>query len=88
MVTIDRMNGYKQALIERGLPFVQERVGEAGFSEQDGYEALCLMKERGVSFDAVVASDDLLALGALRFAERYGFGFRRTWVLWDSTTLR
>lgn len=72
VVTIDRMNGYKQALLERGLPLVEERIGVADFSEQDGYEALCQMKERGVSFDAVVASDDLLALGALRFAERYG----------------
>jgi DNA-binding LacI/PurR family transcriptional regulator len=72
VVSVDRLNGYKQALIERDLPVVAERITVADFSIQSGFEALKQLKERGVEFDAVMAADDLFALGALRFAKHYG----------------
>ncbi|WP_124727773.1 LacI family DNA-binding transcriptional regulator [Staphylospora marina] len=72
VVSRDRLNGYKQALIERDLPVDQMRIIEADFSIEGGFRALRELRERGVPFDAVCAADDLLALGAIRFAEHFG----------------
>ncbi|PTX65009.1 LacI family transcriptional regulator [Melghirimyces profundicolus] len=71
MVSVDRLQGYKQALFEAGIPVEEGRIAETDFSEEGGFQALCAMRESGVAFDAVLASDDLFALGALRFATHY-----------------
>ncbi|MDR6224956.1 LacI family DNA-binding transcriptional regulator [Desmospora profundinema] len=72
VVTSDRVQGYKQALLERQLPVVPERIVSTEFSEEEGFQALCRLRSEGVAFDAVLASDDLFALGALRFAHYTG----------------
>jgi DNA-binding LacI/PurR family transcriptional regulator len=72
VVSRDRLTGYKQALFERELPMVPERIIEADFSIESGFEALLRLRESGVEFDAVCAADDLLALGALKFAQHAG----------------
>jgi DNA-binding LacI/PurR family transcriptional regulator len=72
VVSVDRLTGYKQALIERGIPVVPERIEVAEISEEGGTQAMYHLLEKGVPFDAVVAADDLLALGALRFAHEQG----------------
>ncbi|SEN06269.1 LacI family DNA-binding transcriptional regulator [Lihuaxuella thermophila] len=72
VVSLDRIDGYKQALIEHNLPLAAERIVEADFSIEGGFQALNRLKQSGVEFDAVMAADDLFALGALKFAEHYG----------------
>ncbi|MFC4076647.1 LacI family DNA-binding transcriptional regulator [Salinithrix halophila] len=71
VVSLDRLEGYKQALVERGIPVKPERIVSVDFSEEEGFSALCTLRENRVAFDAVLASDDLFALGALRFARHY-----------------
>ncbi|OYD07728.1 LacI family DNA-binding transcriptional regulator [Paludifilum halophilum] len=71
VVSMDRLQGYKQALLEQGFPFREERVVSADFSEEGGFRALYSLKERGVFFDAVLAADDLFALGTLRYAKHF-----------------
>jgi DNA-binding LacI/PurR family transcriptional regulator len=72
VVTTDRLQGYKQALMERQMAVVSERIVSADFSEEAGFQVLCRLRSSGVDFDAVLASDDLFALGALRFAHHIG----------------
>lgn len=72
VVSLDRCHGYEKALAEAGLPVESERIVETDFSEDAGFAALYRMREAGVEFDAVLASDDLFALGALRFANHTG----------------
>ncbi|MFD1397001.1 LacI family DNA-binding transcriptional regulator [Kroppenstedtia eburnea] len=72
VVSLDRGQGYEKALVEAELPVESKRIVETDFSEEAGFAALCRMWEAGVDFDAVLASDDLFALGALRFADHMG----------------
>ncbi|PTM59361.1 LacI family DNA-binding transcriptional regulator [Desmospora activa] len=72
VVTLDRLQGYKQALKQRQLAVETERIASVGFSEESGFQALCHMRAHGITFDAILASDDLFALGALRFAHHAG----------------
>lgn len=72
VVTQDRMQGYEHALKKRQRPLRRERIVSVDFSEESGFQALCRMRAEGISFDAVLASDDLFALGALRFAHHSG----------------
>ncbi|MBA4493236.1 LacI family DNA-binding transcriptional regulator [Paenactinomyces guangxiensis] len=72
VVSLDRVNGYKQALMEQNMPVVPERIVYADFSIDGGFRTLCRLWESGMEFDAVMAADDLFALGALQFAEHQG----------------
>jgi len=65
-----RINGYRQALEERGLEFDESLVvhGETrkhdGFSEESGYEAMQELLELDHPVTAVFASSDVQAIGA------------------------
>lgn len=66
----DRLNGYRQALRERGQSFQEELVTEGDFSEAGGYMAMQrLLPARP---DAVFAASDQLALGAWRAIREAG----------------
>jgi len=60
----DRTAGYRQALLEHGLPVKPELIALGDFTEQSGYDAMQrLLPQRP---DAVVAASDMMAFGALR----------------------
>jgi DNA-binding LacI/PurR family transcriptional regulator len=69
VVTQDRLAGYKQACYEWQRAYDEAYALEAEFSIEGGYRELLEAKERGIAFDAVLAADDLLALGAFKYAE-------------------
>lgn len=63
----DRLEGYKRALALRNLVFSPDMVKEApDFTEELGYAAMAELCEHHVP-QAVVTTDDLLALGVLRY---------------------
>lgn len=72
MVSVDRMNGYRQALIEQNHPYLPSLIVETDFTDVSGYEAMKILLERGHHIDALVASDDMIALGVLRYAMEKG----------------
>ncbi len=73
-VTRDRLEGYRMALTNRGLPFEPELVGFAdAFGEEGGAQAMRRIL-RQTEPDALLASDDYLALGAIRTAREHGTG--------------
>ncbi|MFC7442247.1 LacI family DNA-binding transcriptional regulator [Laceyella putida] len=69
VVTQDRLTGYKQACFEWQRAYDEAFMIEADFSIESGFAALEAARERGIPFDAVLAADDLLALGALQYAK-------------------
>ncbi|GGE23251.1 LacI family transcriptional regulator [Marinithermofilum abyssi] len=71
VVSEDRLKGYQQALMDSGIPVSKDHIASVEFSEEEGFQALSRMREQGIPFDAVLAADDLFALGALRFAQEY-----------------
>ncbi|GAQ24625.1 MULTISPECIES: LacI family DNA-binding transcriptional regulator [Tepidanaerobacter] len=66
----DRFSGYKQALLDAGIPIEYELItGDDSDSIQwslDGYNAVNSLLNRNIEFDAVFATTDLRAIGAIR----------------------
>jgi len=70
----DRHTGYRSALKEAGLEYSSELVAWGDFSEEHGYRAMSRLLSLPNPPTAVVAVDDLVAIGALRAAKERGVG--------------
>lgn len=63
---VERFEVYRTALLAHGLPFDPRLVVDGDFTHASGEEAIyTLWEQRGVHPDAIVAADDIMALGAL-----------------------
>ncbi len=68
-----RLQGYREALAEAGLPFDRSLVRNVGrWHRVDGAEAMRALLDSGVEFDAVFGLNDTLALGAVRVLQEAG----------------
>jgi DNA-binding LacI/PurR family transcriptional regulator len=72
IVTLDRLNGYKQALIDQGLPVDESLIVESKFIDDNGYILMQQLLERGSAPTGVITGDDLLAFGVLRLINERG----------------
>lgn len=72
LVSIDRLEGYKRALSDRHIPFRPDFVKESDFSEEGGFNAMESLLSSGDYPRAILATDDLLALGAIKAIKRAG----------------
>lgn len=68
----DRHQGYRRALEEAGLPYASELVAWGEFSESHGYRSMNRLLGLSDPPTAVVAVDDLVAIGALRAVQERG----------------
>ncbi len=74
VVCQDRLQGYREAMVEAGLAYRPELVSYAEFSYEAGFkEARNLFARYRQKIDLIFGADDLLALGALRAAEARGW---------------
>jgi DNA-binding LacI/PurR family transcriptional regulator len=64
---IDRLEGYKKALMDNKIFYDASLVVERDFSRQSGYTAVADLKNNDVQYDAIFAGNDLMAIGAMRF---------------------
>ncbi len=70
----DRYRVYREVLAEHELPFNPDLVSLGNFQASSGGEAIRVMlDERHVSFDAVVAANDFMAIGALEALMARGY---------------
>jgi len=67
-VSMYRLNGYKQALEEAGVPFDESLVVNGLFSEAGGREAAIQLLQMHPDITALFCASDLMALGALQAA--------------------
>lgn len=67
-----RVAGYRQALIDHGLPVDEALIQGRGFQEDDGYDAMRTLLERTPRPTAVFAANDVIAMGALRALRQAG----------------
>jgi LacI family transcriptional regulator len=61
----DRFEGYRQALAAHDIPFDPNLVVVGWYTWEGGYQAARELLARGVDFSALVASTDIMAIGAL-----------------------
>ncbi|RXZ79104.1 LacI family transcriptional regulator [Paenibacillaceae bacterium] len=69
----ERLEGYLKALKENHVPFRPELVENGDFNETGGYEAMNRLFAKKLTFTAVFAANDEMALGVYRFCEERGF---------------
>lgn len=67
-----RLQGYRDALLARGVPFRPELVADGDFNLQSGYRAVDPLLARAGDLDAVFCANDLMALGVLRRLRELG----------------
>jgi LacI family transcriptional regulator len=68
--SIDRLRGYRQALLERGRRVEDALIAEGEFTEASGYSAM--LRLLPAKPDAVFAASDLMAIGGMRAAHEAG----------------
>ena len=73
IVTQDRLAGYRDALSQHGYTLDSSLVYSGAFLEEVGYDGMVRLLARVDRPTAVVASDDVLAFGAMRAAGELGY---------------
>ena len=68
----ERLAGYREALSEAGIEFDERLVAGGDYSVSGGQSALGALLDRGEGFTAVFASNDSMAIGAMRELRRRG----------------
>lgn len=72
-VTLDRLKGYKRALVDFNIPLKEELVVKGKFVDDTGYGLMKELLDREVKPTGVIACDDLLAFGAINLLHERGF---------------
>jgi len=71
-VAIERVEGWRQALLERGITPQEGWLVESDFSSAGGYEAVRALLRKHPEITAVFAGNDMMAMGGLRAAAELG----------------
>lgn len=71
-VSIDRREGYRNALRRAGMPVDDALVGYGDYSHLSGYKAMKDILGRAPDFDGVFVANDQMAVGALRALHEAG----------------
>jgi LacI family transcriptional regulator len=69
---IDRLQGFKNALAQNGIPFEDSMVKRGNLTPESGYQAAKELLEMPDRPTAVLASNDLMAFGAIQAARDLG----------------
>lgn len=69
----DRINGYKKALDEAGLPFEKSLIYSGDWSATSGQAGVENFVNQGINFTAIFAQNDRMATGAIHFMQKIGW---------------
>jgi len=67
-----RLEGYKKALKEHGIPLDDMMVSVGDIDVEDGYERTKQMLEKNLDFTAIFAYNDMMAFGAMQAVKEKG----------------
>ena len=65
-IATGRMEGYRRALVKRGLPVSARHIVEAGYQDQTGHDAMRRLLQTQPVPDGVFCYNDPVAIGAMR----------------------
>jgi len=72
-ISKSRVAGYKKALSENGLSVIKNHIVDCPSSQQsDSYAKMLSLLEGGLKIDGLFASNDLLAIGAIKALKQFG----------------
>lgn len=67
-----RFEGYRQALQDHGINFLNEMISECSYGSEEGEKAINQLTIRGLIPDAVMCADDLRAFGVYQGLKKAG----------------
>ena len=71
--SIERFEGYKAVLAQHSIPFRPEMCRHGSYTVESGYNAVLELERSGISYSAILAANDLMALGALTAVREFGY---------------
>lgn len=71
--TEERLEGYREALNQYGLPFRESHVTYSQYTVEGGYNAIINFEKAGIKYDAVLAGNDLIALGTMKALKEFSY---------------
>jgi len=69
----ERIEGYKTALIQYGIEFDERLIKYGNFTLDSGYKAIWQLHNEGIDFTGVLASNDIMAIGAMKALKELGY---------------
>lgn len=72
VVSLDRLDGYRNSLLENHLDFDRQLISEGEFSKEDGYKCMKKLLQCKDRPTAVVVTDDIMAFGAIEAIKEAG----------------
>lgn len=72
IVSLDRLDGYRDAIIENNMEFNREYIKQCEYSKESGARAMKELLNYKEKPTAVVLTDDVMAFGALEEAKKAG----------------
>ncbi|SHO46121.1 LacI family DNA-binding transcriptional regulator [Anaerocolumna xylanovorans] len=70
--SLNKIQGYEEAYRTFGLPFKEELINQCPLTISAARDFLLSLKRDGAGFQAVMAAEDILAVGALKYARAAG----------------
>jgi len=70
-----KLNGFRNALKDSGIPIQENHIcliDSHGITVQEAKDAITSLARKGIEFDGVITSDDILAVGVLKYAKDAG----------------
>lgn len=71
--SIERFEGYKAVLAQHSIPFRPEMCRHGSYTVESVYNAVLELERSGISYSAILAANDLMALGALKAVREFGY---------------
>lgn len=71
--SMERFEGYKAVLAQHSIPFRPEMCRHGSYTVESGYNAVLELERSGISYSAILAANDLMALGALKAVREFGY---------------
>ena len=71
--SIERFEGYTAVLAQHSIPFRPEMCRHGSYTVESGYNAVLELERSGVSYSAILAANDLMALVALKAVREFGY---------------
>ncbi|SEF79132.1 transcriptional regulator, LacI family [Caloramator fervidus] len=73
VVSLDRFEGYKRALLENNIDIDETLLTSSDFVQQGGYDCMKMLLSSKNLPEAVLVTDDLMAFGAIRAIKEAGY---------------
>ncbi len=70
---IERLNAFKEGLIENGLKINEDYIIEGDFHAEKAIDSMKKFLSKNLPFDAIIASNDMSALAVMNYLQKKGF---------------